>query len=50
MNEKNIFVLTEKLAVETEKLQKGNLEVIQGFGQIFEKIKINSQNAIKAMS
>jgi hypothetical protein len=50
MNEKNIFVLTERLANETEKLQKSNLEMINSFGKIFEKIETNSQNAQKVMA
>jgi hypothetical protein len=39
MNWENIFVLTERLVNETEKLQKSNLEMINSFGKIFEKLK-----------
>jgi len=52
MNEKNIFVLTEKLAVETEKAQQGNKEGLNGFQKVwdilakkpFYDVKVNAKN------
>lgn len=46
MNEKNPFVLTEKLVKTTEELQQGNMQLIESLEKIFNIIERQSKKAI----